>query len=156
MKHLAILASLVVCLAACDLQKSTPTSPSALESAEGAIAPAATAVFPHNGPDVIKYVTKKYPERLKGGISKATRLENMKFLRDRIIEAGKCGGMDLGWNLKRGGPEVSNDFITERAGGHVIGHDIAADYDNASRPLRLYWGGGKAPHYKPFPQPACQ
>ena len=28
---------------------------------------------------------------------------NMEFLRDRIIESGKCGGLDLGWNLKRGG-----------------------------------------------------
>ena len=35
----------------------------------------------------------------------------MMFLRDRIIEAGKCGGLELGWNLKRGGPELSIDFM---------------------------------------------
>ena len=156
MKHLAILASLVVCLTGCDLKKSSPLSPTTLAPAEGAVAPASTVVYPHTGPGVITFVAARYPERLAGGISKAKRIENMKFLRDRIIEAGKCGGMDLGWNLKRGGPEVSLDFITERVNGRVIGHDIAADYDNASRPLRLYWGGGKAPHYKAYPAPACQ
>ena len=29
----------------------------------------------------------------------------MEFLRNRMIEAGICGGLDLGWNLKRGGPD---------------------------------------------------
>ena len=38
----------------------------------------------------------KYPERLAAGVSSSQRVDNMSFLRDRIIEAGKCGGMDLG------------------------------------------------------------
>ena len=71
----------------------------------------------------------------------------MRFLRDRIIEAGLCGGLDLGWNLKRGGPDISIDFIAERVNGQVVGHDIAADYDNTSTPLHLYWGGGTFPSF---------
>ena len=38
----------------------------------------------------------------------------MMFLRNRVIEAGICGGLNLGWNLKRGGPELSIDFIAEK------------------------------------------
>ena len=71
----------------------------------------------------------------------------MVFLRDRIIEAGRCGGMDLAWNLKRGGPEISVDFLVERVGGNLIGHDIAFDYDNTSHSLELYWGDGTFPFY---------
>jgi hypothetical protein len=74
----------------------------------------------------------------------------MEFLRDRIIEAGLCGGLDLGWNLKRGGPEISVDFLAERRGGAVLGHDIAFDYDNTSTELQLYWGGGEFPYYAKY------
>ena len=31
----------------------------------------------------------------------------MEFLRDRMIEHGKCKGLNLGLNLKRGGPTIS-------------------------------------------------
>jgi hypothetical protein len=75
----------------------------------------------------------------------------MEFLRDRVIEAGRCGGLDLAWNLKRGGPEISIDFIAERAGGAVHGHDIAFDYDNTSTQLVLYWGSGEFPFYGGYP-----
>jgi hypothetical protein len=113
--------------------------------------------YPHSGPDVIAYVAAKYPERLVAGISRDERVRNMEFLRDRVIEIGKCGGLGLGWNLKRGGPEISIDFITERlADGSVIGHDIAFDYDNASRPLQLYWGDGSHPFYKEFTDGSCE
>jgi len=57
------------------------------------------------------------------------------------------GGLDLAWNLKRGGPEISIDFIAERVNGQVVGHDIAFDYDNTSTKLELYWGGGDFPFY---------
>ena len=30
------------------------------------------------------------------GVSLSQRQANMAFLRDRIIEAGRCGGLDLG------------------------------------------------------------
>jgi hypothetical protein len=104
----------------------------------------------NNGPAIINCIAAKYPERLVAGISLSTRQANMSFLRDRVIEAGKCGGLDLGWNLKRGGPDISIDFIAERVGGQVRGHDIAFDYDNTSTPLRLYWGDGDFPSFAPY------
>lgn len=152
----ALLLALAVCLAGCDLRKSSPVAPSDVTPVPAEAVPPAGTAYPNNGPDVIAFVVRRYPERLKGGISRAQRIENMKFLRDRIIEAGKCGGMDLGWNLKRGGPEVSVDFITERRGGRVIGHDIAVDYDNPRHALQLYWGNGTHPFYKSYPAPSCQ
>jgi hypothetical protein len=63
----------------------------------------------------------------------------MEFLRDRTIEEGICAGMKLGWNLKRGGPDLSVDYITSFTGGRWIGVDIAFDYDNTSTPLRMQW-----------------
>ena len=103
-----------------------------------------------NGTTIINCISAKYPDRLVAGISLSQRQANMMFLRDRIIEAGRCGGLDLGWNLKRGGPEISIDFLTERVGGQVIGHDIAFDYDNTSTTLRLYWGDGTFPSFTPY------
>jgi len=100
-----------------------------------------------DGNPIVRCIAAKYPDRLAAGVSLSQRQANMSFLRDRIIEAGRCGGLDLGWNLKRGGPEISIDFIAERANGQVIGHDIAFDYDNTSTPLQLYWGGGDFPAY---------
>jgi hypothetical protein len=103
-----------------------------------------------NGPAIIKCISASYPEKLVAGVSLSQRQANMSFLRDRIIEAGRCGGLDLGWNLKRGGPEISIDFITERVNGQVRGHDIAFDYDNTSTKLELYWGDGDFPFYAPY------
>ncbi len=94
---------------------------------------------PSNGPELIAYVTARYPERLAAGVSGEQRLENVLFLRDRIIEIGRCGGMLLGWNLKRGGPEKSVDFIAWRQAEGDRGVDIALDYDNTSRTLQLQW-----------------
>ena len=79
----------------------------------------------------------------------------MMFLRDRIIEAGRCGGMDLAWNLKRGGPEISIDFLVHMDNGTLRGIDIAFDYDNISTPLKLYWGEGTFPYYGGYPQFSC-
>ena len=100
-----------------------------------------------DGNAIVKCIAAKYPDRLAAGVSLGTRQANMSFLRDRIIEAGRCGGLDLAWNLKRGGPEISIDFIAERVNGQVVGHDIAFDYDNTSTKLELYWGGGDFPFY---------
>jgi len=105
-----------------------------------------------DGDYIVNCISQKYPTYLKAGVSSGTRRANMEFLRDRIIEAGLCGGLDLGWNLKRGGPEISVDFLTERRGGSVIGHDIAFDYDNTSISLQLYWGGGTFPFYTKYTQ----
>jgi hypothetical protein len=103
-----------------------------------------------NGDFIVKCVADKYPSRLAAGVSSSQRTSNLQFLRDRIIEAGLCGGLDLGWNLKRGGPAISTDFITERVGGTVLGHDFAFDADNTSTPLQLYWGGGTFPSYTKY------
>ena len=72
------------------------------------------------------------PAQLAAGVSGEQRRHNMEFLRDRMIEAGICGGMQLGWNMKRGGPEVSVDFLTELVNGRWHGIDIATDYDNTA------------------------
>jgi hypothetical protein len=94
----------------------------------------------NNGPAIVSCIAAKYPDRLVGGISLAQRQENMAFLRDRIIDAGKCGGLNLGLNLKRGGPDISIDFLAWRRNDGDMGVDIGLDYDNTSVPLRLYWG----------------
>ncbi|MCA1560365.1 MAG: hypothetical protein LC804_08905 [Acidobacteria bacterium] len=100
---------------------------------------------------------QKYPDRLAAGVSSGQRRANMEFLRDRVIEAGRCGGLDLAWNLKRGGPEISVDFLVERSGGHLQGRDIAFDYDNTGIQLVLYWGTGEFPFYGGYPHSfSCQ
>ncbi|HWJ57491.1 MAG TPA: hypothetical protein VNR90_14730 [Vicinamibacterales bacterium] len=94
--------------------------------------------WPRNGEEVIAWAAANYPERL-APTSSGQRRANMEFLRDRMIEAGLCGGMQLGWNMKRGGPEVSVDFLTELVGGRWHGIDIAHDYDNGGIRLQLTW-----------------
>lgn len=106
-----------------------------------------------DGDYIVNCISQKYASYRRAGVSSGQRRANMEFLRDRIIEAGRCGGLDLGWNLKRGGPEISIDFLAERSGGAVIGHDIAIDYDNTGRELQLYWGGGTHPFYTKYTHP---
>jgi hypothetical protein len=93
--------------------------------------------WPH-GAEVVAWAKANYPDRL-GPTSSDQRRANMEFLRDRMIEAGLCGGMNVGWNLKRGGPELSVDFITELVGGRWHGIDIAHDYDGNGHRLELTW-----------------
>ena len=116
--------------------------------------------WPSNGPDVIDYVESHWPGYLAAGVSSSQRRSNMEFIRDRIIETGICGGMNLGWNLKRGGPEISADYITYNTGGRWIGVDIAYDYDNTSQPLRLQWAEvTNDPYTTPgtySPRPSCR
>jgi hypothetical protein len=94
--------------------------------------------WPRNGAEVVAWANRNYPDRLVQ-TSDGQRRANMEFLRDRMIEAGLCGGMQVGWNLKRGGPELSVDFITELVGGRWHGIDIAHDYDNGGTRLQLTW-----------------
>jgi len=94
--------------------------------------------WPRNGDEVVAWAKANYPDRLVP-TSSGQRRANMEFLRDRMIEAGLCGGMQLGWNMKRGGPEVSVDFLTELVGGRWHGIDIAHDYDNGNVALKLTW-----------------
>ncbi len=80
----------------------------------------------------------------------------MEYLRDRIIESGKCAGFNFGYNLKRGGPELSIDFLAWRSGGEDIGVDIAFDYDNTSTTLRLQWAPvGPGAFWTPGPSAPC-
>jgi hypothetical protein len=104
-----------------------------------------------DGTFIVNCISAKYPERLVAGVSLSQRQANMMFIRDRMIEAGRCGGLDLGWNLKRGGPDISIDFITQRINGTIDGIDIGFDYDNTGIPLRLAWGtGGSFPSFTPY------
>jgi hypothetical protein len=110
-----------------------------------------------DGNYIVSCIAAKYPSYRRAGITFSQRQENMRFLRDRIIESGLCGGLDLGWNLKRGGPDISIDFIAERRGGLTYGYDIARDYDNTNRVLELTWlADGPGSSYKAFsPRPGC-
>jgi hypothetical protein len=111
----------------------------------------------NNGPAIVTCIAAKYPGYLVGGISLSQRQANMSFLRDRIIEAGKCGGLDLGQNLKRGGPDLSIDFLAWRQSGGDMGVDLAFDYDNTSTTLRLQWSeAGFGATYKGYPNGSCQ
>ena len=128
----------------------TPAAPTPPPPASPAPGGSGGSCASNNGPAIINCISAKYPDRLVGGISLSQRQANMSFLRDRIIEAGRCGGLDLGWNLKRGGPDISIDFITQKVNGAVEGVDIGFDYDNTSVPLKLVWGSGTFPFYAPY------
>src|SRR5262249_12993761 len=92
--------------------------------------------WPTSGEQLIAWTQSHYPSYLQPS---SNRVANMIFLRDRMIEAGICGGMKLGYNLKRGGPDISVDYITWNGGGGWVGVDIAHDYDNQSITLQLTW-----------------
>jgi hypothetical protein len=113
--------------------------------------------YPNNGPAVVNCVMARYPERLVAGVSLSKRMENMSFLRDRVIETGICGGMDLAWNTKRGDPRqgLSIDAIVHRQNGGDTLMDIGFAYDDTSRPLRLGWTVSIAPFYRAYPRPSC-
>ena len=96
--------------------------------------------WPKTGDEVVAWATRNYPDRLVAGVSLSQRQNNMAYVRDRMIEAGICGGMELAWNLKRGGPEKSIDYLAYRKAGRWIGVDIGAAYDDTSIPLELQWG----------------
>jgi hypothetical protein len=110
----------------------------------------------NHGPTIIQCIAAKYPQYLVAGISLSQRQHNMEFIRDRIIEAGRCGGLNFGRNLKRGGPEYSIDFLAERRPDGDMGIDIAFDYDNTSMPLRLQWAeAGYGATWEFFPNGNC-
>lgn len=100
-----------------------------------------------SGPAIIACVAAAYPDKLvktsAGDFSLERRWANMEFIRDRIIETGRCKGVNLGQNFKRGTPEVSRDFIVLRGnsgkGGRDRGVDIAGGYDDVSSNLKLTW-----------------
>jgi hypothetical protein len=101
----------------------------------------------NTGREIISCVSAAFPERLvktsAGDFSDERRYANMEFLRDVIIATGKCRGLNLGRNMKRGGPEISRDFIVYRSNvgkdGRDRGVDIASGYDNTKETLKLTW-----------------
>jgi hypothetical protein len=98
--------------------------------------------------DIPDCIESRYPSYLASGVSLERRKSNMRFLRDRMIEHGKCKGHNLGLNLKRGGPEISADFIVwRRSGQHDMGVDIGSAYDDTSRKLGLSWHTYDPPNY---------
>ena len=137
----------------------TPTgggspSPGPSPSPGGACGPP----YPNNGPAVVACVSARYPERLVAGVSHSQREANMAFLRDRVIETGICGGMDLAWNKKRGDGPHSIDALAWRVNGRVEVVDIGVAYDDTSIPLVLTWGiVAGPPGYDTYqPRPNCQ
>lgn len=99
----------------------------------------------------------KYPDLRRAGVSLSTRVANMEFLRDRMIEAGICGGLDLARNRKRNGSELSIDAIAQRTGGRTIVVDIARGYDDTGDTLELQWLAdvGGEPGWQPDLHPTC-
>ena len=78
------------------------------------------------GSDIAKCIEGRYPQYRRAGVSLDQRKRDMQFLRDRLIEHATCKGLTVGLNLKRGGPEISNDFITFSTLGRWVGVDIAS------------------------------
>jgi hypothetical protein len=114
--------------------------------------------YPTSGPDIAQFVQKSYPDRGKRGQSLAARKEDMAFLRDRIIEIGLCTGQQMGRNLKRGGPELSVDFLAFKTNGQTWGVDIAGGYDDTSKRLLLSWHMHEPRAFfspLPNPEPCC-
>jgi len=107
-----------------------------------------------DGPSIVACIEARYPQYLVP-TSSSQREANMEFLRDRVIEAGRCGGLDLAWNLKRGGPTISTDFIAFQDGPILRGIDIGYDYDNNNTTLRLQWTEGSFPFYGGYQSFSC-
>lgn len=122
-------------------------------------APPPSGGWPTNGEALAAWTEQRYPERLVATSSLDERQNNMAFLRDRMIEAGICGGMDLALNLKRGGPEISIDFLTHRKNGTWVGVDIGAASKVYNQPMRLQWMdvGPDGVYPKAYsPRPSCK
>jgi hypothetical protein len=116
------------------------------------------------GPAVVAYVAAAYPEKLVptgpngSSAALAQRQANMEFIRDRIIETGICGGMDLAWNLKRGVGPRSIDALAWRHDGTLEVVDVGRAYDDTEITLVLQWAlvGGEPGYDAYYPRPACR
>ena len=116
------------------------------------------------GAQIVQCVGRAYPAYMvateQGDRSVERRKANMAFIRDRIIETGICKGLDLGRNNKRGGPEISYDFLVWRS-DRDRGVDIATGYDEVKLPIRIKWQVFGAdenyghPYYNKYPPVDC-
>jgi len=114
--------------------------------------------WPKTTAALVDFVAASYPQYLKATASLHDREVNMAYLRDRMIEAGICGGFDLAWNLKRGVGPRSTDALLWRDGGRDRVIDIAAGFDEYRSALRLHWIEVEGPpgYDRYLPRPACQ
>jgi len=111
----------------------------------------------NNGDAIVRCVGAAYPDKVAAGVSLDQRIANMEFLRDRIIEAGICGGLDLAWNKKRGTGPHSTDALAWRHNGIDDVVDLGSAYDDTSRTLGLQWAIVAGPSgYDPHPRPTCK
>lgn len=107
---------------------------------------------------VVNYIAASFPQYLAPTSSLGQRIVNMEFLRDRIIEAGVCGGLDLARNLKRGiGPHSHDALAWRKPNGFVEVVDIALGFDAFGGGLTLHWVIVEGPSgYDPLPvHPGC-
>ena len=157
----AVAALAVVCVSAgCQDKKSThgPTAPSGDELMTDGSMPVPRPGYPSTGEALIAYIAEKYPERLVATGDYDARARNMEFVRDRMVDAGICGGMDLARNLKRGVGPFSADAIAWRPDGVTVEVvDIAASWDAFWEPMHLQWiiVGGPA-GWSPVDPPLCE
>jgi hypothetical protein len=155
MKKTAALFLAAVCVsAACQAKRSaTPVAPSVTTGP----APFPRPEYPGDGDELVAYIVHNYPERLVATRTYQERARNMEFVRDQMVHAGICGGMDLARNLKRGVGPLSADAIAWRPDGvRVEVVDIAASWDDFGRPLRLHWMiVGGPPGWSPVAPPVC-
>lgn len=112
----------------------------------------------NNGAAIVACIEATYPSYRAAGVSHNEREANMAFLRDRVIESGICGGLDLAWNKKRGNGPHSIDALAWRTGSGDEVVDIGLAYDDTSSVLRLQWGiVAGPPGYDGYsPRPNCQ
>lgn len=120
--------------------------------------PTPTPNWPKTPEAIVDFATAKYPQYLKATATLQAREENMAYIRDRMIEAGICGGLDLAWNLKRGVGPRSTDALLWRDGGVDRVIDIAAAFDDYRTALRLHWieVGGPPGYDRYLPRPTCK
>ncbi len=112
--------------------------------------------YPSAGPVIVACVERQYPEKIAPVGSLHERDANMAFLRDRVIETGICGGLDLAQNRKQSGA-MSIDAIVYRHGGIDDVIDIGFQYDSPEQVLHLQWITVNGPAgYTPIPRPTCR
>ena len=114
--------------------------------------------WPSTGPAVVAYVAAAFPQKLLPTPTDDERIVNMAWLRDRIIETGICGGMDLALNLKRGiGPHSIDAIAWRKPNGTIEVIDLAQAYDDKHIFLQLHFVETLGPQgYDPYPNhPGC-
>jgi len=114
--------------------------------------------WPSNPLAIVAYIGSAFPERLAPVPSEHDREVNMAFMRDRIIEAGICGGLDLALNLKRGiGPHSIDALAWRQPDGDVEVVDFAVASTDHTSFVGLAWQIVEGPAgYDPYPNhPGC-